>query len=128
MIDMNKKYTTRDGHPVRLLCVDQQASGGQKLTYCVVGLVMRNGEEVLHQWTYDGFYYGERTPHPYNLIEEIPSVVSFHTVYSNNLQLGGCYATLQLAKECAGANCPGVLEIIRKGSTVTTKFHPKEQA
>lgn len=128
MIDMNKKYTTREGHPVRLLCVDQQASGDQKLIYCVVGLVMRNGEERLQQWTYDGFYYGSRDPHPYNLIEEIPSVVSFHTVYGFDRQLGGCYATLQLAMTCGGANCQGILEIIRKGGTVTTKFHPKEQA
>ena len=127
MIDMNKKYTTHDGKPVRLLCVDQQDSGGLKLIYCVVGLVMCNGEEALHQWTYDGFYYGERTPHPYNLIEEIPSVVSFHTVYPREQSIGQ-FASLDRAQQAIAPHALGILEIIRKGGTVTTKFHPKEQA
>ena len=45
MIDMNKRYQTRDGRPVRLLCVD--ADG-----YPVVGLV--NNHEI-YRWTDEGW-------------------------------------------------------------------------
>lgn len=49
MIDMNKTYTTRDGCPVRLLCVD-----GPDTDYPVIGII--KGDSLLCQWTGVGAY------------------------------------------------------------------------
>ena len=49
MISMDKQYQTRDGRPVRLLCVD-----GNDPNYPVVGFV---GDNVgISKWTHDGLY------------------------------------------------------------------------
>jgi hypothetical protein len=48
-IELNKKYKTRDGRPVRIFCVDMNAS------YPVAGCIMnKNGTEELCSWTADG--------------------------------------------------------------------------
>ena len=50
MIDMNKKYRTRDGRDVRLLCVDWKNED-----YSVVGLLPApNGKESIFWWTIEG--------------------------------------------------------------------------
>lgn len=43
-ISMDKKYQTRDGRPVRILCVDAPAA------FPVVGIA----EETVHRWNADG--------------------------------------------------------------------------
>lgn len=48
-IEMGKKYRTRDGRAVRLLCVDRKHQ-----TYPVVGLV--GDPEILVAWTSNGLY------------------------------------------------------------------------
>lgn len=64
-ISMDKNYTTRDGRPVRLLCVDGP------LPYPVVGLVA--GDETPACWTADGGHMQEEiTCH--DLIEAKPKV------------------------------------------------------
>lgn len=48
MVDINKKYQTRDGMPVRLLAMDAKG------TYPVIGLVDVGNAEYSRQWTEDG--------------------------------------------------------------------------
>ena len=53
-ISMEKQYQTRDGKPVRILCVDANLAGG----YSVVGLLTwpREGE-CIETWMADGSFY-----------------------------------------------------------------------
>ena len=52
LIDMGKKYQTRDGRAVRLLCMDA------KLSKPIVGLVTYgDGTEGVCSWTMNGYYY-----------------------------------------------------------------------
>ena len=53
----NKKYTTRDGRPVRILCVD--AKGEQP----IVGLILQGGYENMTRWCIDGRYALNHTPY-----------------------------------------------------------------
>lgn len=64
-ISMDKQYTTRDGRPVRLLCVDAPGP------YPVVGIV---DEYVVH-WRSDGAHLGLDLPGSHtDLIEAKPKV------------------------------------------------------
>ena len=45
-IDINKKYRTRDGHQVRLLCVDHKVMGDKR----IIGLVEIENNEILMTW------------------------------------------------------------------------------
>lgn len=48
----NKKYTTRNGKPVRILCIDMKHEH-----YQIVGLVSHDGKsEEIETWTIDGRY------------------------------------------------------------------------
>lgn len=56
MLDLNdwqnKKYTTRNGKPVRILCIDMKQEH-----YQIVGLVSHDGKsEEIETWTIDGRY------------------------------------------------------------------------
>jgi hypothetical protein len=59
MIEVDKKYQTRDGRPVRILATDLQ--GG---ALCTVGAIWDNGQEIIGAWTEDGrgYPYQERNP------------------------------------------------------------------
>ncbi len=46
----NKKYQTRDGHSVRILCVDARQE------YSIVGLVEEGGRDVIEAWRSNGSY------------------------------------------------------------------------
>ena len=56
-IDINKKYRTRDGRPVRLLCNDRKVMGGKR----IVGLVDSNGYEMIMSWYQHGKSSNEST-------------------------------------------------------------------
>lgn len=60
MIDMKRKYQTRDGRNVRLLCTDAPGD------YPVRGLVEK--EDSTYSWTLDGLEYTGKTFH-WDLIE-----------------------------------------------------------
>jgi hypothetical protein len=67
MIDMNKKYKTRSGMPVRLLCTDRDCGGSP-----IIGLAKyADGEELLYTWRSDGAYYNA-TPYDLDLVEVDP--------------------------------------------------------
>jgi hypothetical protein len=61
MIEMGKKYQTRDGRSVRILCVD-----GPDSRWPVVGFI-ENCTATLN-WSFDGYACREGTPHEYDLI------------------------------------------------------------
>lgn len=63
-IEMGKKYRTRDGRDVRILCVD--APGG----YPVRGYLLSTGESGL--WTSGGSWLPTGEPHSGDLIEISP--------------------------------------------------------
>ena len=60
----NKKYTTRDGRPVRILCVDAKRKA------CIIGLVLikETDEETPVAWYQDGSYTVYSKPDDYDLI------------------------------------------------------------
>lgn len=68
MIDINKKYRTRNGCNVRILCIDAKIDG-----YPVVALIEEydgNERSTLH--TEDGCYYRSGEEGEYDLIEVSP--------------------------------------------------------
>lgn len=68
MIEMSKKYRTRDGRPVRVLCVDRKSEQP------VAALVMiENDLECIAAFDADGKYVHCGTiPHEFDLIEVSP--------------------------------------------------------
>jgi hypothetical protein len=67
MIDMSRRYTTRDNKPVRILCVDRKAVG-----YQICGLITdQDGREVLASWSPDGSYFNLTDEHVNDLVEVV---------------------------------------------------------
>lgn len=66
MIDMSRKWKTRSGLPVRILCVDAIGLAS------IVGLVNVGGFEVARTWSKEGNCNG---PEEHNLIEDKPKLV-----------------------------------------------------
>ena len=68
MISMDKKYKTRNGLPVRILCLDRKGD-----MYPVIGLVtIENGAESIHTFTADGRFNFSPEGDSYDLIEVSP--------------------------------------------------------
>lgn len=63
-IDMNKKYRTRSGLPVRVLCVDRKDED-----LPVIVLVLENGEEYLAACTAEGEYLVSKEECSFDLVE-----------------------------------------------------------
>ena len=68
MIDINKKYKTRNGLPARIVCVDRKSKGD----YPIVALVKEKESEHAVFYTIDGLYIADNKEHPYTLIEVTP--------------------------------------------------------
>jgi hypothetical protein len=67
-IDMSRKYKTRDGRDVRILCVD-----GPYNNYPVVGIISGNCKTL--EWHHSGKYDVDgKLPHDHDLIEVRPKV------------------------------------------------------
>ena len=69
MIDIDKKYRTRDGREVRIYATD----GG--LANCMTHGAVKNGSgfwEIASWYTAHGKHYDIETDHPYDLIEVRP--------------------------------------------------------
>lgn len=54
-IEMHKKYKTRDGYPVRILCVDRKED--EDSTFHVIALVTTNGYEEIRAYSKTGQYF-----------------------------------------------------------------------
>lgn len=74
MIDMTKKYRTRDGRDVRILCVDRDHA-----RYPVVAMI---GDWV-SALTFDGKANHERDESPNDLIEVVPDMVKWYGVFDD---------------------------------------------
>jgi len=61
MIEMNKKYKTRDGKPVKIVCTDYKGE------YPVVASIKIDEDEAIFFYKYDGRL--SHMEHPYDLIE-----------------------------------------------------------
>jgi hypothetical protein len=68
MIDMNLTYSTRDGIPVRILCVD-----GPSKNYPVIGIM--EGSDHPQSWGANGKYDQRTHTSEYDLIEVKPKIV-----------------------------------------------------
>lgn len=93
MIDMTKKYRTRDGRDVRILCVDGPGD------YPVIGLVV----DRLNTWRQNGRILGIDEQRPLDLIEVVvvPDVVVWYAIYPNGF---GTYAYTSIVGARASAN------------------------
>lgn len=93
MIDINNKYVTRCGFPVRILCTDRKSE-----THPVIGLIMKpNGEEMHASYREDGFAIDPKVKHPLDL-ELVPPEyhrweVVFYTENKNIPLSGGLFSS-----------------------------------
>lgn len=70
LIRMNKKYQTRSGLPVRVLCTDRKGSREGRAALPVVALVLREGfEDVIYYWGDGSIYSRNGAPHSLDLFE-----------------------------------------------------------
>lgn len=67
VISMDKKYKTRSGLPVRILCVDRKYD-----VYPVVGLFLDNDKEYCNYWGHSGCNYSDGSESSLDLIEVSP--------------------------------------------------------
>ena len=108
-ISMDKQYRTRDGHPVRVLCVDRQSDA-----FPVVALI---GDNVIATYTADGRYYDTDHGSARDLIEVSPRVERWVNVYGS-YNLGHLYKSRLDALVAAGGCGAGVLRLTYEGDTL----------
>lgn len=65
LVEMGKKYQTRDGQPVRILCID-----GPDKRYPVVGFI--EGYSQTHNWMADGRWNSPKEGRWINPIDLVP--------------------------------------------------------
>lgn len=108
MIDMNKKYQTRDGRPVRILCVD-----GPDSRWPVIGIP--SGQHIACYWMIDGRnYYGAESSDLIPVPEEVTLWVNvYRGRYGNNFYtVGNCsFKTEFDARETGGID-PGYIATV----------------
>lgn len=78
MIDKNKKYTTRDGHPVRIYATDGCSD------YPVHGAIFVNERWVPWCWTSDGSRCSGNV-HAWDLIDVPPRIKGWVNIYPESL-------------------------------------------
>lgn len=71
-ISMDKKYKTRSGLPVRILCVDRMAEGIKFSPRPVIALVKHIDHEVVVYYHIDGSYRTGQSSDDFDLIEISP--------------------------------------------------------
>ena len=99
MISMDKQYTTRDGRPVRVLCVDAKGD------FPVVAVVDNEGSQEPEMFTQDGFYYSGKDQSSYDLIEVKPKrTVEFWLNHYDEV-MPAVHKTLAAAVEGRMPNC-----------------------
>lgn len=87
MIEMGKKYQTRDGKAVRILCTDLRAGAT-----CILGLIaVADDEEMVGVWAADGRAFPWRTGNPNDLIPVSTKHEGWVVVGWQNED--GCYLT-----------------------------------
>ena len=88
-LDLTKPVQTRDGRPVRILCMDRKSK------YPIVGLVLKkDGSETTESWLADGGYHYPACIGENDLINVPPKPVKyFVNVYrhTNGITVGNVY-------------------------------------
>lgn len=101
MISMNKKYQTRDGKPVRLICIDETLE-----RYPVIGII-DNDESSPSSWTKEGCYFGDDEEESSRDLVEIKEEKTFTGWV--NLYTDGSFGQVYSSKEeCKSARGYGV--------------------
>ena len=95
MIEMGKKYQTRDGHPVRILCTDRDERNSGSCLFPVVGLVEHGGERELMCWTNTGSRKGYDCDDVFDLVP----VPTKHEAWCIIDSSGPLYTTRELAEK-----------------------------
>lgn len=115
MIDINKKYQTRAGLPVRILCTDRKGD------HSVVGLVGIG--EVPHTFTENGYC----TSYPAFCLVSVPEVTyQYKNVYQKGVNntwddLSGC-RTHRFSSNVAGPFLGLLKQTLHDGVIVKTEF------
>ena len=96
MIDITKKYKTRDGRPVRILCVDAPGK------YQVVGII--EGTEFPTTWTTEGMITINLPTPELDLVEDKPKLrverwVNLYKYWDDDFIYHEWHTTAQLAKD-----------------------------
>ncbi len=104
-ITMDKKYTTRDGRPVRVLCVDAKDE-----VYPVIALIDRDGTEGCFSFTSSGQWDTDEEGDELDLIEEKPRIKRWLNVYPDHFGRV-CHKTRKGADMVAGATRIACIEI-----------------
>lgn len=115
-ITMDKKYVTRDGKTVRVLCVDAPGE------YSVIGLVSGWPEPAC--FTIVGTYWDSRVSHHCDLIEEVSAIVTYANLYQDGYH-GLFSETPDGAQRAARWSSIGVVKITLKNNVPDFEFIPK---
>lgn len=100
MISMDKKYTTKDGRPVRLLCVDGPGE------FPVIGLL----ESLVRVWKENGFYSYCNSESSFDLIEAKTKRTGWINIYKA-MGVNGIWATKKEAEAFANASNIACIQI-----------------
>ncbi len=111
MIDINKKYRTRDGREVRLYAVDVEDED-----YQVHGAIRNGSGWLIASWKANGGYVGGGTEDGYDLIEVRPRIMreAWANVYPDSIsgsfhrsredaykyRFDGCLACVKVVIDC----------------------------
>lgn len=124
MISMDKKYVTRDGRPVRLICIDETLE-----RYPVIGVI--GNEDEPSSWTKKGYYlHYETETGPNDLVEvKEEKTVDFGwlNIYPNNVFGGVAHATKEQADKRADPHriaCVHLLVKYKEGDGLTPNEKP----
>lgn len=98
MIDMNKKYKTRCGLEVRLLCTDAQSSAP------VTGLVKIKGEDSFMQWSINGSAQSNKVTDLLDLVEVKQKKEGWINIYYDSLHPSYIHKSKLLADNHASPN------------------------
>lgn len=68
MIQINKRYRTRDGNKVQIEKINDYNVYGKKTTFPVQGFILNKDKSDFCIWTITGAYLPGQHPHPNDLI------------------------------------------------------------
>ena len=100
----NKKYTTREGKPVRILCIDRAGSD-----YKIVGLLERGSRESIETWAINGRYILEGCSNLYehdliNAKTKREGWVNVYGTFGCVTAVGDAWPTKEAAYRQSGSN------------------------
>lgn len=117
-ISMGKKYTTRCGWPVRVLCVDVRNE-----FHPVVAIIKGDKGESVFCYTEDGrLYEHTQVDNPYDLVEDVPETSTYHVVSKRDGHVMEGYRDQHYANIRRYSDCCRILKLTIKGDEVKGEF------